>query len=139
VALVVTAMILVTLGAGAMADTLATAPLRPATRANTTKQAGTYMLTLSVSPEPLQAGEPTTFAVQAKDATGMALTKAQVSCNFTMPAMPMPLMLVTAQVGAPGVYLCPETLTATGAWALTVTITPVGGSSAHTTFDLQAK
>jgi hypothetical protein len=136
--LLVTVMILVTLGAGALADTLATAPLRPATRANTTRQAGTYMLTLSVSPEPLQAGKLTTFTVQAKDATGMALTNAQASCNFTMPAMPMPLMLVTARVVAPGIYSCPATLTATGAWALTVTLTPAGAPTVHTTFALQA-
>lgn len=137
--LVVTLAILATLGIGALADTLATAPLRPATRLTTTQQAGIYGLKLSVSPEPLKAGARTTFAMQVTDATGAAVENAQVVCNFTMPAMPMPLMLVTARSGSSvGIYTCQETLTSPGAWALTVTLTPRGRSAAHTTFALQA-
>jgi hypothetical protein len=127
-----------TLGVGALADTLAVAPLRPATRANTSQQAGIYSLTLAISPEPLTANVLTTFLIRASDPSGAPVSDARIVCDFTMPAMPMPLMRVPARQSAPGAYACQEILTDPGAWTLTITMTPPPGGAVHSAFALQA-
>lgn len=136
--LVVVTSILVVLGVGALADTLAVAPLRPATRTGNTQQAGLYSLALAISPEPLAANVATTFTLRVTDVSGAPVSGARVTCDFTMPAMPMPTMLVTASATGAGVYICREALTSPGAWALTVTLTPSGGAPLHTIFDVQS-
>lgn len=132
--------ILAVLGVGALADTLAVAPLRPPTQAGATQQAGLYTLTLTVSPEPLTAGAETTFTVRVTDTAGAPVSGARVTCDYTMPAMAMPTMLAPATAGGEaGSYTCHEALTDPGAWALTITLTPPGGAPVHTTFPLQAR
>ncbi len=137
--LVVVVGILAVLGIGALADTLAVAPLRPPTQAGVTQQAGLNTLTLSVSPEPLTAGAETAFTLRVTDVSGAAVRGAHIVCDFAMPAMPMPTMLVTASEGGAGAYTCQEALTDPGAWALTVTLTPRNGAPVHTTFTIQAR
>jgi hypothetical protein len=136
-AVVVTA--LAVLGVGALADTLAVAPLRPPTQADATQQAGLYTLSLAVNPEPLTARAETTFTLRITDVAGAPVRGARVACDYTMPAMPMPTMHVTATSDAAGAYICHETLTDSGAWALTITLTPPDGAPVHTTFPLQAR
>jgi YtkA-like protein len=138
-ALVVVVVILAVLGVGALADTLAVAPLRPPTQAGATQQAGLYTLDLAISPKPLTATTETTFTVRITDVASAPVSAARVICDYTMPAMPMPTMRVTATSGAAGTYLCRETLTDPGAWALTITLTPPDGAPVHTTFPLQAR
>lgn len=137
--LVVVVGILAVLGLGALADTLAIAPLRPPTQAGYSQQAGLYTLALSLSPEPLTAGAETAFTLRVTDVTGAAVRGAHIVCDFTMPAMPMPSMLVAASEEGAGVYTCREALTDPGAWALTATLTPLSDTSVHTTFTLQAR
>ncbi|HEU0027067.1 MAG TPA: FixH family protein [Ktedonobacterales bacterium] len=138
-ALAVVVAILAVLGVGALADTLAVAPLRPPTREGATQQAGLYTLTLTVSPEPLTASAETNFTLRITDVSGAPVGGARVICDYTMPAMPMPTMRMTATSGAAGTYICRETLTDAGAWALTITLTPPGGAPVYTTFPLQAR
>lgn len=138
-ALTVVVTILAVLGIGALADTLAVAPLQPPTQAGAAQQAGLYTLNLTASPEPLTASAETAFTLRITDVTGAPVSGARVTCDFTMPAMPMPTMRVTAAGGVAGAYICRQTLTDPGAWALTVTLTPPGGAPIHTTFPLQAR
>lgn len=137
--LIVVFGIMATLGIGALADTLAVAPLRPPTRAGASQRAGLYTLALAVSPEPLTAGSETAFSLQVTDVSGAPVTGATVICDFTMPAMPMPTMLVTASDSGSGVYTCQEALTDPGAWSLGITLTPHGSGPVHTAFALQAR
>jgi YtkA-like protein len=127
------------LGVGALADTLAVAPLRPPTHAVASQRAGLDATTLSVSPEPLTAGQETAFTLQVSDVTGAPVNGAQITCDYTMPAMPMPTMLVAARADGGGRYICEETLSDPGAWALSVTVTMPGASAVHTVFALQAR
>jgi hypothetical protein len=138
-ALAVVVAVLAVLGVGALADTLAVAPLRPPTQTGATQQAGLYTLSLAVNPEPLTASAETTFTLRITDVAGAPVSGARVACDYTMPAMPMPTMHVTATADAAGAYICRETLTDAGAWALTITLTPPGGAPVHTTFPLQAR
>ncbi len=131
--------ILVTLGIGALADALAVAPLRPPTRGSDAQQAGLYTVALAVNPAPLTSGAQTTFTLRVSDVSGKAVSAARITCDYTMPAMPMPTMLVAASESGAGVYTCRETLTDPGAWALTVTLAPPGDAAVHTTFALQAR
>ncbi len=135
----VVAGVLVTLGIGALADTLAIAPLHPPTQTSHAQQAGLYSIALVVNPAPLTSGAETAFTLRVIDVSGKAVGDARVTCDYTMPAMPMPTMLVAASERGAGVYTCRETLTDPGAWALTVTLTPHGGAAVHTTFALQAR
>ncbi len=137
--LAVTLGILAVLGIGALADGLAVAPLRPPTQAGATQQAGLYTLALAVSPEPLTAGAETAFTLRVTDVSGATVSGGRVTCDYTMPAMPMPTMIVTASDEGAGVYTCRETLTDPGAWTLAVTLTPLGGAPVHTAFTLQAR
>jgi YtkA-like protein len=137
--LAVTLGILAALGVGALADLLAVAPLHPPTRAAGVQQAGLYTLALAVNPEPLTASAATTFTLRITDVSGAPVSDARVTCDYTMPAMPMPEMVVMATSGSvTGTYICRETLTDPGAWALTITLIPPGGAPVHTTFPLQA-
>jgi hypothetical protein len=141
-ALAVVIGILAVLGVGALADTLAVAPLRPPSQAGESQQAGIYTLALSMKPEPLTAGAETTFTLLVTDVSGAPVHNAHVTCDFTMPAMPMPKMLIVASEDGAGRYTCHETLTDPGAWAMTATLTPPdapGGAPVHTTFTLQAR
>ena len=137
--LVVVMSILAVLGIGALADTLAVAPLRPPTQASHSQQAGLYTLALAIQPEPLTAGAATSFTLSVTDVSGAAVSGARIVCDFTMPAMPMPAMLVTASDRGAGVYSCQEVLPDPGAWGLTITLTPHEGAPVHTTFALQAR
>jgi len=137
--LIVVIVTLAVLGVGALADTLAVAPLRPPTRAGGAQQAGLYTLALTINSEPLTAGAETDFLLRVTDVSGAPVSGAAITCDFTMPAMPMPTMLVTATSNGAGTYTCREALTDPGAWALTVTLTPPGSAPVHTKFTLQAR
>lgn len=134
----IAAGVIVALGVGVVADILATAPLRPPTQAGATRQAGLLTVQLTMSPQPLMAGAETTFTIRITDATGAPLTGAHVVCAFTMPSMSMPPQIITASPVASGAYSCRRALGVSGAWSLTVNLTPAGSSRVHVTFPLQA-
>lgn len=138
-ALLVTLAFVTTLGVGALADTLAVAPLRPPTQTAASRQAGLYIVTLTISPEPLTAGAETAFTVRVTDTTGEPVRGARVTCDYTMPAMPMPQMLITASEETAGVYACHETLTDPGGWALAISVTPPSAEAVRASFALQAR
>ncbi|HEX9037167.1 MAG TPA: FixH family protein [Ktedonobacterales bacterium] len=138
-ALVVVCGALGLLGIGALADTLAVAPLHPPTRAIMTNQAGLDNISLTISPGPLTAGRNTAFTLRIQDSAGAPVAQAHVVCDFTMPAMPMPAMRPIAVEQSPGVYMCQETLPDAGMWAVTISFTAPANVSAHTTFALQSR
>ena len=76
-ALAIVGGILAMLGVGALADTLAVAPLPPK-QAGANQRAGLDTLALAIAPEPLTAGLETAFTLRVTDVSDAPLTGDQL-------------------------------------------------------------
>lgn len=139
VALLVTLMVIATLGVGWLVDGLATAPRSVATTAAQSRQVGLASVTLALSPAPLRAGRPESFILRVTNVAGEAVAGARARCALSMPAMAMELPDEDAAPTAwPGEYVCGPRTLESGTWALAVTLTLPDGVTGHTTFTLNA-
>lgn len=137
-ALVVALVVVGTLGAGWLADSVAVAP-QPTTQAAVTRQIGFSTVSLAASPSPLRANRAEALLLRVTDVSGHAVVGAQMQCALSMPDMAMSLPPVAAtQTTQAGVYSCATPPLDVGVWALDVTLTLSTGESGHATFRLSA-
>jgi hypothetical protein len=103
-----------------------------------TQSAGALRVTLQFSPNPPKAsGDPATLVqmvVQGSD--GQAIDGARVQVSLVMVTMDMGVNETTAQGLGQGRYQARVAFLMPGAWQVTVSVTPAGGTSASTTFDV---
>jgi membrane fusion protein, copper/silver efflux system len=87
----------------------------------------TAKITYRLDPDPLQGAAPATFYVQLMDATGKAITDAQVKVTLVMPAMPsmsMPEMRATGALSWNGKeYSGTINVPTAGSWTTTIEAT----------------
>ena len=133
-ALVVALVVVVTLGAGWLADSLTVVPQAPTT-GPMTRQIGFSTVSVTASPTPLRANQAESLLMRVTDASGQAVVGARVVCALSMPDMAMDLPSIAAtQTGQTGVYACATPPLAAGVWALDVTLTLPTGEGGHATF-----
>ena len=90
---------------------------------------------LSFRSGPLQTMTPAPFTLELLDASGTTVADAEVSCEMTMPAMPMPenrprVVLVGNHYQGEAIF------TMAGAWRMTCRIAPSSGPKTALTFDI---
>jgi hypothetical protein len=81
-----------------------------------TQTAGDLTVTLRVNPYPPVPMRQAEFSISVSDAEGRPLVGAEVNCDMTMPAMPMPANRPRAVEQNPGVYTTPVLFTMAGDW-----------------------
>lgn len=104
-----------------------------------TQQAGLYRVGLALDPDPPRAGSQAQLAVHVTDATGATITAAQVQLSLTMPAMDMSPVVLATSGDAKGSYTAKTTFPMSGAWTVTVRVTPPGAASVQTTFRIAVR
>jgi hypothetical protein len=106
-----------------------------ATEAGHFAEAGSQMsVTLQVDPFPPRSMREATFAITVTDPSGAPLQGAIVTCDMTMPAMPMPVNRPEAVEGDPGVYLAKVLFTMAGDWEAAVHVALPDGRAETFTF-----
>ncbi len=127
------------LALGWVVDGLGT--LAPTTRfANgQSQQAGLYRVSLALDPSPPRAGAKTRLAVHVTDATGAAVSTAQVQLEVAMPAMDMAPVMLPTTPGGKGDYQATTSFPMSGAWDVTARLIRQGASSVQTTFSIAVR
>ncbi len=96
-----------------------------------TKNVGGYEVTATLDKNPPVAGSDNNVTVAVKDASGKAVTDANVQVDYSMPAMPgMPAMNYKAKAALEGsVYKAKINLSMSGSWSMAVKINRAGKTS----------
>jgi YtkA-like len=98
-------------------------------------QTGSEMsMTLQVDPFPPRSMREATFTITVADLSGVPLEGATVTCDMTMPAMPMPANRPEAVEGDPGVYTAQVLFTMAGGWEAAVQVALPDGRAETFTF-----
>lgn len=106
-----------------------------ATEQGSFTQTGSEMsVTLQVDPFPPRSMREATFTITATDPSGAPLKGATVTCDMTMPAMPMPANRPEAVEVDPGVYAARVMFTMAGAWEAAVRVVLPDGRAETFTF-----
>lgn len=113
--------------------TTTTATVEPLTR-----QAGAYLVTLTLAQAPLHAGQVEQARLSVTDLAGLPAS-ARVACALSALAGAAPVSTATAQQVAAGLYTCAVTPPSAGPWKLRVTLTGADGASAGASFPLVAR
>lgn len=101
-----------------------------------TQMAGDLRVTLQFTPNPPKvSGDPATLlTITLEDNNGQAIDAARVQVSLVMVTMDMGVNETTAQVLGQGRYQARVAFLMPGAWQVTVSVTPPGGTSASTTY-----
>lgn len=91
---------------------------------------------LNLAAAPLATMTPTPFHLMLTDVTGAPITGAEVRCNLTMPAMPMPENRPAVHE-KDGVYWGEAIFTMAGAWQATFNVAMPDGRLEILIFDLE--
>lgn len=126
-------------GALVMLSVVMVASCGSATKAATERgrfvKSGSEMsVTLQVDPFPPRSMREATFTITVTDPNGAALQGATVTCDMTMPAMPMPVNRPEALEVDPGVYAARVLFTMAGGWEAAVHVAPPDGQAETFTF-----
>jgi hypothetical protein len=98
-------------------------------------QTGSEMsVTLQVDPFPPRSMREATFTITLTDSSGAPLQGAGVTCDMTMPAMPMPVNRPEALEVDPGVYAARVLFTMAGGWEAAVHVALPDGRAETFTF-----
>ncbi len=98
-------------------------------------QTGSEMsVTLQVDPFPPRSMREATFTITVTDPSGAPLQGATVTCDMTMPAMPMPVNRPEALEVDPGVYAARVLFTMAGDWEAAVHVALPNGRAETFTF-----
>ena len=115
----------------------AEAPSVAGTEAGRFAQTGSDMsVTLQVDPFPPRSMREATFTVAVTDPSGAPLQGATVTCDMTMPAMPMPVNRPEAVESDPGVYVAKALFTMAGDWEAAVHVALPDGRAETFTFNM---
>ncbi|GEM_PF-1541027 len=103
-----------------------------------TQTAGNLRVTLQFTPNPPRvSGDPATLvAITLQGNNGQAVDGARVQISLMMVTMDMGVNETSAQGLGQGRYQAKVAFLMPGAWQVTVTVTPVGGASASTTYSV---
>ena len=108
-----------------------------ATEAGRFAQAGSEMsVTLQVDPFPPRSMREATFTITVTDPSGAPLQGATITCDMTMPAMPMPVNRPDAVEDDPGVYVAKVLFTMAGDWEAAVHVALPDGRAETFTFNM---
>lgn len=83
---------------------------------------GGLTVSLNITPQPPVAMEPVTLLLTLTDATGRAITGADIAYDLTMPEMAMPPNRPPASEEAEGQYRSRTVFTMSGKWHIKVTV-----------------
>lgn len=96
---------------------------------------GRAVLELATSPPVTMT--PVPFSLRLTDRSGAPLQGADVRCDLTMPAMPMPENRPAVKEKAPGIYSGVAIFTMAGAWQAAFDITLRDGNLQELTFTIE--
>ena len=131
------ALIVLSVALSASCGSATGAPSVAGTEAGHFAQAGSEMsVTLQVDPFPPRSMREATFTITVTDPSGAPLQGATITCDMTMPAMPMPVNRPDAVEDDPGVYVAKVLFTMAGDWEAAVHVALPDGRAETFTFNM---
>jgi len=100
---------------------------------------GGLTVTLRASPYPPAPMHEAEFSISITDGQGRPVEGAEVSCDMTMPAMPMPPNHPQAAEQSPGVYKAPVMFTMAGEWEALIEVLLADGTSGRFRFPMKTQ